>query len=53
MDMVKMCYVIVRKRIFGIKRTEFVQDIQKKVFMKEILKKSGCHDNRKAMFAEA
>ena len=38
---VKMCYAIVRKRIFGIKLTEFVQDIKKNMFMKGFLKNSG------------
>ena len=31
---------------------EFVQDIEKNVFMKEILKNSGYHCNRKAVFVK-
>ena len=40
--LVKMCYAIVRKRIFGMKLTEFVQDIKKNDFMKGLSKNSGC-----------
>ena len=42
--LVKMCYaMMVRKCIFGMKLTEFVQDIKKNVFMKGLLINSGCH----------
>ena len=41
--LVKMCYAIVRKCIFGMKLTEFVQDIKKNMFTKELLINSGCH----------
>ena len=53
MDMeilVKMYYAIVRKRIFGMKLTEFVQDIKKNVVMKGLLKNNGCHSDEKAVF---
>ena len=33
--LVKTYYTIVRKRIFGMKLTEFVPDIKKNVFMKD------------------
>ena len=47
--LVKMCYTILRKRIFGMKRREFVQDIKKNVFMKGLLRNSGCHSDEKAV----
>ena len=47
--LVKMCYAIVRKRIFYMKVTEFVQDIKKNVFIKGLLKNSSCHGNEKAV----
>ena len=50
--LVKMCYAIVRKCIFGMKLTEFVRDIKKYVFMKELLMNSGCHSNEKALFVK-
>ena len=46
----KMCYAILRKRIFGMKLTELVPDIKKNVFMKGLLINSGCHSNEKAVF---
>ena len=45
--LVKMCYAIVRKCIFGMKLIEFVRDIKKNVFMKGLLKNSGCHSDEK------
>ena len=45
--LVKMCYAMVRKCIFGMKLTEFVQDIRKNVFMN-----SGCHSDEKAVFVK-
>ena len=50
--LVKMCYAIVRKSIFGMKLTEFVQDIKKNVFMKGLLKHSGCHSDEKVVFVK-
>ena len=50
--LVKMCYAIVRKCIFGIKLTEFVWDIKKNVFMKGLLINSGCHNNEKPVFVK-
>ena len=47
--LVKMYYAMVRKCIFGIKLTEFVQDIKKNMFMKRLLINSGCHSNEKAV----
>ena len=47
-----MCYAIVRKRIFGMKLKEFVQDIKNNVFMKEISKNSGFHGKKKAVFVK-
>ena len=48
--LVKMCYAMVRKCIFGMKLTEFVQDIKKNVFMKGLLMNNGCHSDEKAVF---
>ena len=50
--LVKMCYAIVRKRVFGMKLTEFVQDIKKNVFMKGLLINSGCHGDERALFVK-
>ena len=50
--LVKMCYSIVRKCIFGMKLTEFVPDIKKNVFMKLLLINSGCHSDEKATFVK-
>ena len=50
--LVKMCYAIVRERMFGIKLTEFVQDIKKNVFMKGLLINSGCHSDEKTVFVK-
>ena len=50
--LVKMCYAIVRKCIFGMKLTEFVPDIKKNVFMKGLLINSGCHGDEKAVFVK-
>ena len=50
--LVKMCYAIVRKCIFVMKLTEFVQDIKKNVFMKGLLINSGCHSDEKAVFVK-
>ena len=51
--LVKMCYAIVRKRIFYMKVTEFVQDIKKNVHVyKRTLKNNGCHGNEKAVFVK-
>ena len=50
--LVKMCYAIVKKRIFGMKLTEFVHDIKKNVFMKGPLKNSGFHGNEKVVFVK-
>ena len=50
--LVKTCYAIVRKRIFRMKLTEFVQDIKKNVFMKGLLINSGCHSDEKAVFVK-
>ena len=47
--LVKMCYAMVRKCIFGMKLTEFVRDIKKNVFMKGLLINSGCHSDEKAV----
>ena len=46
--LVKMCYAIVRKCIFGMKPT----DIKKNVFMKGLLINSGCHSDEKAVFVK-
>ena len=51
-SLVKTCYEIVRKRIFGMKLIEFVQDIKKNVFMKGLLKNSGCYSDEKAVFVK-
>ena len=50
--LVKMCYAIVRKCIFGMKLTEFVRDIKKNVFMKGLLINSGCHSDEKDVFVK-
>ena len=50
--LVKMCYAIVRKCTFGMKLTEFVQDIKNNVFMKGLFITSGCHSNEKAVFVK-
>ena len=50
--LVKMCYAILRRRIFHMKLTEFVQDIKKNVFMKGLLINSGCHSDQKAVFVK-
>ena len=50
--LMKTCHAIVRKRIYGMKLTGFVQDMKKNVFMKEILKNSSRHGNRKAVFVK-
>ena len=50
--LLKMCYAIVRKCIFGMKLAEFVRDIKKNVFMKGLLKNNGCHSDEKAMFVK-
>ena len=47
--LVKMCYVMVKKCIFGMKLTEFVRDIKKNVFMNRLLINSGCHSDEKAV----
>ena len=51
-NLVKMCYAIVRKCIFGMKLTDFVRDIKKNVFMKGLLINSGCHSDEKAVFVK-
>ena len=50
--LVKMCYAIVRKRIIGMKLTEFAQHIKKNVFMKGLLINSGCHRDEKAVLVK-
>ena len=50
--LVKMCYAMVRKCIFGMKLTEFVRDIKKNVFMKGLLINSACHSDEKALFGK-
>ena len=50
--LVKMCYAMVRKCIFGMNPTEFVPDIKKNVFMKGLLINSGCHSNEKAVLVK-
>ena len=50
--LVKMCYTMVGKCIFGMKLTEFLRDIKKNVFMKGLLINSGCHSDEKAMFGK-
>ena len=50
--LVKMCYAMVRKCIFGMKLTEFVRDIKKNVFMKGLLIISCCHSDEKAVIVK-
>ena len=50
--LVKMCYAIVRKCIFGMKLTDFVRDIKKNVFMRGLLINIGCHSDEKAVFVK-
>ena len=47
--LVKMCYTMIGKSIFGMKLTEFVRDINKNVFIKGRLINSGCHSDEKAV----
>ena len=48
--LVKKCYAMVRKYIFGMKLTEFVRDIKKNESMKGLLINSDCHSDEKAVF---
>ena len=50
--LVKMCYAIGTKRIFGMKLKEFAQDIKKNVFMKELLINVGCHNDKNTVFVK-
>ena len=48
-NLVKTCYAIVRKRIFGMKLTEFVQE---ECVYEGTLINSGCHSDEKAVFVK-
>ena len=50
--LVKMCYAMVKKCIFGMKLTQFVRDIEKNVFLQGLSINSGCHSNEKALFVK-
>ena len=50
--LMKMCFAMVRKCIFGMKLTGFVRDIKKNVFMKGLLINSACHSDEKALFVK-